>query len=105
VVERVEDAAGVATRHAEDELDAGFFEDVDQRVGDVDLGRCHGMTSRGRMVDMVISDDSVAAYAATRVAPSASTLDLRFLSGAGRCQYGPWLRAIRAGEDPSTTQK
>jgi hypothetical protein len=43
VVEGVEDAAGAASRHAEDELDAGFFEDTDPRVGNVDLGGRHGV--------------------------------------------------------------
>src|SRR5262244_132034 len=37
VVERVEDAAGVAARHAEDELDTRFLEDADERVWNVDL--------------------------------------------------------------------
>ena len=37
VVERVEDAAGVAARHAEHELDARLLEDADERVGNVDL--------------------------------------------------------------------
>jgi hypothetical protein len=46
IVERVEDASGVAARQAEDELDPGFFEHADQRVGSVDLGRYHSLTSR-----------------------------------------------------------
>jgi len=46
IVERVEDAAGVATRHAEHEFDPGFLEHVDERVGDVDLGGGHGAVLR-----------------------------------------------------------
>src|SRR5206468_8953919 len=42
VVERVEDAAGVAAGHAEDELDAGLLEHLDQGVGNVDLVGGHG---------------------------------------------------------------
>ncbi len=42
VVERVENATRVAARHAEDELDAGFFEDADDGVRNVDLGWIHG---------------------------------------------------------------
>ena len=37
VVERVEDASGVAAGHAEDELDARLLEDADDGVGNVDL--------------------------------------------------------------------
>src|SRR5439155_21578843 len=37
VVERVEDTAGVAARHAEHELDAGLLEDAHEGVGNVDL--------------------------------------------------------------------
>ena len=42
VVERVEDAPGVAAGHAEDELDARLLEDADDGVGDVDLVGNHG---------------------------------------------------------------
>src|SRR5712691_7254426 len=58
IVERVEDASGVTARHAEHELDAGFFEDADDGVGNVDLVWIHGAvgTPRGSSKSPLGSD-------------------------------------------------